>query len=104
MNFQTPLGRLRFLAILEGISYLLFAITMPLKYLMEIYQPNFYVGMAHGWLFVAYVLIAFHNIYIHKWNLTQSFLVLMASLVPLGTFVLDHKMLKPIQQRSKPVQ
>ena len=44
MYWQSPLGRLRLLAHLEGISYLLFAITMPLKYLMDIPEPNYVVG------------------------------------------------------------
>jgi len=50
MNPGTPIGRLRIIAIAEGISYLLFAITMPLKYVLEITAPNFYVGAAHGLL------------------------------------------------------
>lgn len=98
MEMKTPLGRLRILALLEGISYLLFGITMPLKYMMGILEPNFYVGMIHGWLFVLYVLIAFQNIYLHDWSKRQSFWVLVASLIPLGTFYADHKILKPCQK------
>lgn len=95
MNLKSPLGRLRLLAILEGISYLLLGITMPLKYLLEITEPNFYVGMAHGWLFILYIIISFQNIYIHRWSFKTSFFVLAASLIPLGTFVVDVKILKP---------
>lgn len=100
MNIKTPLGRLRLLALLEGISYLLFAITMPLKYAMDIREPNLYVGMIHGWLFILYVALSFQNMYIHKWPFRNSFLVLLASLIPFGTFVADSKILKPAQQRT----
>ncbi len=96
MNLKTPLGRLRLLAILEGISFLLFGITMPMKYMLDITEPNFYVGMAHGWLFILYIILAFQNIYLHRWGLKTSLLVLAASLIPFGTFVVDAKILKPL--------
>ncbi|PIB35112.1 hypothetical protein BFP72_06740 [Reichenbachiella sp. 5M10] len=95
MNIKTPIGRLRLLAILEGISYLLFAITMPMKYLLDIREPNYIVGMAHGWLFVLYIGFCLQNVVIQKWGLKTSVLVLVASLVPFGTFVADAKIFKP---------
>lgn len=91
MNLTTPLGRLRLLAILEGISYLLFAVTMPLKYVYDITQPNYYVGMAHGILFIGYIAFSLQCIYLFKWNFGKSLLVLAASLIPFGTFVADKK-------------
>ncbi|MEO9805897.1 MAG: DUF3817 domain-containing protein [Reichenbachiella sp.] len=95
---KSPLGRLRLLALLEGISYLLFGITMPLKYAMDIREPNLYVGMVHGWLFILYVVFSFQNIYIHKWGFRISFWLLLASLIPFGTFLVDSKILKPFQR------
>ena len=51
--FKSPLGRFRILAFMEGLSFLLILfITMPLKYLYEMPEPNLVVGMAHGVLFV----------------------------------------------------
>lgn len=94
MNLKTPIGRLRLFAVLEGISYLLFAITMPLKYGLDIPEPNFYVGMAHGWLFIIYIILCFQNSYIHKWDLKTSALALVASLIPFGTFYADAKIFK----------
>ena len=38
----------RWIAILEGISFIAFFITMPLKYFIEMPTPNKYVGMTHG--------------------------------------------------------
>ena len=53
------LNLFRVTSILEGISYLsLFAVTMPLKYLADIAQPNKWVGYAHGILFIAYIILA----------------------------------------------
>lgn len=97
MNIKTPIGRLRLLAVLEGISFLLFAITMPLKYGLQIPEPNFYVGMAHGWLFILYVIFCIQNILLHRWGFKVSILSLAASLIPFGTFYADAKVFKPMQ-------
>ena len=91
---MTLLKGFRFIAILEGISYLLFGITMPLKYAYGILEPNMYVGMGHGILFTVYcfsgLAIAIH----YKWKFGFSVMVFLASLVPFGTFYLDARYLK----------
>lgn len=97
MTFKTALGRLRILAILEGISYLLLGITMPIKYMLDTPEPNYVVGMAHGILFMLYIALCFQNIYLQKWGFWTSIVVLGASLIPVGTFVVDAKILKPIK-------
>ncbi len=98
MDLKTSIGRLRLIAILEGISYLLFAVTMPLKYIYGITEPNFIVGMAHGWLFIGYVALCLQNISIYKWNAGKSFFALAASLIPVATFIADAKIFKPQAQ------
>lgn len=94
MTIKTLLGRLRIVAILEGISYLLFAITMPLKYMLDIPEPNYFVGMAHGLLFIVYIILAIQAIIEFGWDFKTSFLVLIASLIPAGTFYVDAKILR----------
>ena len=91
---MTILKVFRFLAILEGISYLLFGVTMPLKYMYEILEPNFYVGMAHGVLFMLYCVLGLASAINYKWSFGFSVMVFVASLVPFGTFYLDAKYLK----------
>ncbi|MBF9224019.1 DUF3817 domain-containing protein [Hymenobacter ruricola] len=54
----TGLGRLRLVAILEGVSFLvLLLVAMPLKYLAGQPQAVRPVGMAHGLLFVLYCFL-----------------------------------------------
>ncbi|MCF8277793.1 MAG: DUF3817 domain-containing protein [Flavobacteriales bacterium] len=91
---MTLLSAFRILAILEGISYLLFGITMPLKYVYQILEPNYYVGMAHGFLFMSYCVLGLSAAIHYKWKFGFSFMVFAASLVPFGTFYLDAKYLK----------
>ncbi len=88
----------RITSILEGISYLaLFAVTMPLKYLADIGQPNKWVGYAHGLLFIAYIGIAVVFWFQKKWTLKRGILLLIASLLPFATFYVDARFLRPLQ-------
>ena len=80
---------LRITAILEGVSYLLFGLSMPLKYFYHILLPNKIIGMAHGILFILYILIAF--LYRKNWNLKTQFTIYIASLIPFGTFYVEKK-------------
>lgn len=98
---RTHIGRLRIIGFLEGISYLaLVGICMPLKYWMDIPEPTYPVGMAHGVLFVAYgilvVVAAFH----YKWSLMITFWAFLASLLPFGTFVADVRIFRDYSLRS----
>jgi integral membrane protein len=93
MNLKTLLGQLRLLAILEGISYISFGLTMPLKYMMDIKGPNFVVGMAHGVLF-AYCIWVLLNHFDRKWPIKTTLILLIASLVPFMTFWAEVKILK----------
>ncbi|WP_258105039.1 DUF3817 domain-containing protein [Marinoscillum sp. MHG1-6] len=93
-QLKSTIGRLRLLAILEGISFLLFGITMPLKYAFGITEPNFIVGMAHGWLFILYVIFCFESIFKYGWSFKVGTISLVASLIPFGTFVADSKIFK----------
>ena len=84
---------LKILAILEGISYISFAITMPIKYMMHWPLPNQIVGMAHGILFIAYCLW----VLIVAIQFKKPFIFYMIgwfmSLIPFGTFWFERKFL-----------
>jgi integral membrane protein len=84
----------RTIAVVEGISYLLlFAFSMPLKYWAGIREPNQYIGYAHGFLFIAYIALAILIWKERAWNLRRLFYLLLASLLPFGTFYLDKRLL-----------
>lgn len=101
MNFKSTLGVLRILALLEGISYLLFALTMPLKYVYEMPMPNKIVGMAHGFLFIAYCIMVFVVNQERKWSFLTNIWAYLASLIPFGTFVVDAKIFKKEQVKAQ---
>ncbi|MFN8360028.1 MAG: DUF3817 domain-containing protein [Candidatus Kapaibacterium sp.] len=95
---KTQIGRLRVLAFVEGVSFLvLLFVTMPLKYAFEMPLPNKIFGLIHGLLFVLYVYTVFQITFEQKWKFKQIFLALLASIVPFGTFWADKKLFKPMQ-------
>ncbi len=88
----------RITAILEGISYLLlFTLSMPLKYWAGIGEPNKYIGYAHGFLFIGFMVLALVMTLEKKWGLKRFLVFLAAALLPFGTFYVDQKYLKPIK-------
>lgn len=92
---KTSLGRLRVIGFLEGLSFLvLLGIAMPLKYMFEMPEPNKVIGMAHGVLFVLYVMMTIQVKIEHSWNFKRTMLVLLASIVPFGTFYADKKLMR----------
>lgn len=88
-SFKTPLGRFLTIGFLEGLSYvILLLIAMPLKYWANMPSPVRIVGMAHGVLFVAYVLALVHATIAYKWSFKTFFLAFALSFLPFGTFFL----------------
>jgi integral membrane protein len=75
----------------EGISFLvLLLIAMPLKYYAGIPIAVKLVGWTHGILFIGYIVVVFLSIKMMRWNLWDVLIALGASLVPLGTIILDR--------------
>jgi integral membrane protein len=90
---------------LEGVSFLvLVCIAMPIKYLSAYPELGkdvvFWVGLGHGLLFISYATVTF--VAWGKGALPAKLvgLAALASLLPFGPFVLDHK-LKAHEERSK---
>lgn len=80
---------------LEGVSYLLLlGVGVPLKYLAGNEAWVKTLGMPHGILFVAYIVLACVMLEIEKWGLKDFSIILIASLLPFGTFYVDWKYLR----------
>lgn len=89
---KSALGRLRIIAFLEGISFLvLLGIAMPLKYFAGIPQAVRVAGMAHGVLFILFVLLLIQVAIEKSWSFKKSALSFASSLVPFGTFYADAR-------------
>lgn len=94
MNFKT----LRLVGLLEGISFLLLLfIAMPMKYMFDNPILVKYVGMGHGVLFILFLLVLFIVCEKEKLSLKVFLMGLIASILPFGPFVFDHKLKKLAQ-------
>ena len=95
MNNKRFLKIFRIVAILEGISFLLILfVSMPLKYLFDMPQLTFPLGMVHGFLFIDYVFLTFLGKMIERWSIKDTAIIFVASLIPFGTFYVEKKYLK----------
>ena len=84
----------RLITLLEGSSYLLLLfVAVPLKYLMGDESYVKLLGMPHGVLFIAYIILSFVMRKKMNWNTTCFIIILLASIIPFGTFYVDKKYL-----------
>lgn len=84
----------KIIAFCEGISLLLlFFVAMPLKYCLD--KPEYVrvAGMAHGLLFITYIILATMLKYEQNWNWKKYGIVCLASIIPFGTFYVEKKYL-----------
>ena len=87
---KTTIGRLRIIGFIEGVSFLvLLFIAMPMKYVMDMPQMVKQVGMAHGLLFVLYVMAVIIVKVEKDWSLGKMGIALLVSVIPFGTFWAD---------------
>ncbi len=84
----------RLISFLEGVSYLLLVfIAVPIKYLGDNEAFVKMLGMPHGLLFIVYIILATMLKYELSWKPKMFWIILIASIVPFGTFYIDRKYL-----------
>lgn len=102
---QEQLSSLKTLSIvgyLEGTSFLLLlCIAMPLKYMMGIPEGVKYIGMAHGVLFIAYIVILMGTANKIKMPLWAMPMGVLGSFLPFGPFIFDHLLKKSLNKQPK---
>ncbi|SEW36716.1 integral membrane protein [Chitinophaga sp. YR573] len=96
---KTKIGRLRLIAFFEGLSLLILTgIAMPLKYIYH--DPSLVktMGSIHGLLFVLFVFNTLSVGVEYKWKFsTTTWKVLLACIIPFGTFYIDKTILSKIK-------
>lgn len=89
---KSSLNRFRLISYIEGFSYLILVFfAMPLKYLFD--NP-FYVkilGMAHGVLFILFVILLLDVMRKMSWKLRFSAEIFILSLIPFGSFIIEKR-------------
>ena len=93
LMFKTSIGRLRIIALIEGISFIvLLGVAMPLKYFAGMPQAVTFAGWLHGMLFIAFCIALTQAHQEAQWSSWRSGTVLIAALLPFGPFVIDGRL------------
>ena len=69
---------------------------MPLKYLWHWETAVQLIGMLHGLLWMAYIILSILGQREGHWQLRTTLLLFVASLLPFGPFVADAKLLSTL--------
>ena len=86
----------KIVAILEGISYLaLFGNMLIVKPTNPVLYKTllFPIGMAHGILFIGYIILSIMLKIEENWDWKKFFIIAVASIIPFGTFYIEKKYL-----------
>jgi integral membrane protein len=97
--FTTKIGRLRLIGLLEGISLLvLIGIAVPAKHIYGNPALVKAIGPVHGMLFLLFIFNTLSVGVEQNWKFkTTTWKVLLACLVPFGTFYIDRKILSKVR-------
>lgn len=89
----------KIIALLEGISYLaLFSNMLIVKPTnLTLYKTLLFpIGMAHGILFITYIILAIMLKFEQNWNLKKFGIICLASILPFGTFYIEKKYMQNV--------
>jgi integral membrane protein len=92
---KSNIGRLRIIGFLEGVSLLVLVfVAMPLKYAAKNPEMVKTLGPLHGALFLLFIFNTLSVGIEQGWKFKQTtWKVLLACIVPFGTFYIDYKIL-----------
>lgn len=101
---NTSVGRLRLISYLEGLSLLiLLFVAVPMKYIAGNASLSTVVGPVHGLLFLLFIFTTLSVGVEYRWQFrTTTWKVLLACIVPFGTFYIDRQILARIVPSDRP--
>ena len=86
------LTRFRVMAWVTGVMLLILVfVAMPVKYIGDDDSLVRIVGVAHGWLYIVYIITVLTLAYQARWKPLRTLLVLLAGTVPFASFVAERK-------------
>ena len=94
LRMKSIFGIFRVIAFLEGISYVLLLLNMlVIKNLSAGLGKTlvYPIGMSHGVLFIAYLILAAAVKFIYKRSILWLVIAFVVSLIPFGTFLMERK-------------
>ncbi|MEV4439500.1 DUF3817 domain-containing protein [Streptomyces sp. NPDC049577] len=97
---KSVLTRYRVMAYVTGVLLVLLTIGVIAKYLLMIDGASGFVsavGIAHGWLYVLYLVFAFDMGSKAKWPFGKLAWVLLAGTIPTAVFFVERKVCRELE-------
>ncbi len=99
---RSVLTRYRVMAYVTGVLLVLLTLGVIAKYVLDVNGAadfTFVVGMAHGWLYVIYLIFAFDLGSKAKWPVGKQLWVLLAGTVPTAAFFVERKVSRELEAK-----
>ena len=90
-SVRGALLRYRVMAFVVGTTLLLFCVAIILKYVTRTIESDSVVAIAHGWLFMIYVLLGLDLGFRMRWSLGRLLLMTASGMVPFLSFYAERK-------------
>jgi integral membrane protein len=90
-SVRGALLRYRVMAFVVGVTLLLFCLALVLKYVTKSIESDSVVAIAHGWLFMVFVLLGLDLGFRMRWSLGRLALMTLSGMVPFLSFYAEHK-------------
>ena len=90
-SVRGALLRYRVMAFVVGVTLLLFCVALVLKYVTKSIESDSLVAVAHGWLFMVYVLLGLDLGFRMRWSFGRLLLMTLSGMVPFLSFYAEHK-------------
>ncbi|UUU24985.1 DUF3817 domain-containing protein [Streptomyces sp. DSM 40750] len=99
---KSVLTRYRVLAYVTGVLLVLLTLGVIAKYLLELDGADSFtqvIGIAHGWLYVLYLVFAFDLGSKAKWPVRKQLWVLLAGTIPTAAFFVERQITREVEDR-----
>ncbi|MFD4613241.1 DUF3817 domain-containing protein [Streptomyces sp. NPDC058440] len=99
---KSVLTRYRVMAYVTGVLLVLLTLGVIAKYLFKMDGAAGFtsvVGIAHGWLYVVYLVCAFDLGSKAKWPVAKQLWVLLAGTIPTAAFFVERRVSRELESR-----
>jgi integral membrane protein len=93
-----PLVRYRVMAIVTGtLLLILVLVAVPLKYAADHPGPTAVVGVAHGFLFMVYLIATLDLGVRLRWNPIKLLIVMACGTIPFASFIAERRITREVR-------
>ncbi|MFF3911294.1 DUF3817 domain-containing protein [Streptomyces sp. NPDC001848] len=104
---KSVLTRYRVMAYVTGVLLVLLTLGVIAKYILDVNGAADFtrvIGIAHGWLYVVYLVFAFDLGSKAKWPVGKQLWVLLAGTIPTAAFFVERKVTHELEAKVADAQ